>query len=73
MAVLVAARGQQVPAANSERVFSFGDSDLDGKLSLDEFRELMVYGPRVKKAAAKKVPAGPSCFSNGSTPIMTGS
>jgi len=59
MAALVAARGQQAPGANFERNLSFGDSDLDGKLSFDEFRELVVYGPRLKKAAAKKMPARP--------------
>jgi cytochrome c553 len=58
-AVLVAARGQQAPAVDFERFLSFGDSDLDGKLSRDEFRELLVYGPRLKKAAAKKGPARP--------------
>ena len=62
MAVLVTARGQQSPAANAERNFSLGDSDLDGKLSLDEFRELLVYGPRFKKAAAKKMPARPEAL-----------
>ena len=59
MAVLVTARGQQAPAANAERNFSLGDSDLDGKLSLAEFRELLLYGARFKKAAAKKAPARP--------------
>jgi cytochrome c553 len=62
MAVLVAARGQQAPAANAERNFSLGDSDLDGKLSQVEFRELLVYGARFKKAAAKKVPARPDAL-----------
>ncbi len=47
MAVLVAARGQQGPAANPERALSFGDTNLDGKLSFDEFRELVLYGPRL--------------------------
>jgi len=59
LAVLVAARGQQGPAANPERALSFGDTNLDGKLSFDEFRELVVYGARFKKAAAKKTPARP--------------
>ncbi len=64
MAVLVAARGQQGPAANPERALSFGDTNLDGKLSFDEFRELVVYGARLKKAAAKKVPARPELIFN---------
>jgi cytochrome c553 len=59
MAVLVTARGQQLPA-NPERAFSFGDTDLDGKLSLDEFRDLVRNGARVKKAAAKKAPGAPA-------------
>ena len=33
MAVLVAARGQQLQPANPERGFALGDSNLDGKLS----------------------------------------
>ncbi|MGO9464232.1 MAG: DUF1549 domain-containing protein [Isosphaeraceae bacterium] len=64
MAVLVAARGQQGPAANPERALSFGDTNLDGKLSFDEFRELVLYGPRLKKAAARKVPARPELIFN---------
>ncbi len=59
MAVLVTARGQQLQPANPERGFAFGDSNLDGRLSLDEFRELLMYGPRGKKAAVKKMPARP--------------
>ena len=62
MAVLVAARGQQQPAANAERNFSLGDSNLDGKLTLAEFSELLVYGARLRKAAAKKVPARPEAL-----------
>jgi cytochrome c553 len=57
MGALVAVRGQQIGAPNPERAFSIGDTDLDGKLSLDEFRELLQNGPRQKKAVAKKVPA----------------
>ena len=62
MAVLVTARGQQSQPANAERGFSLGDSNLDGKLSLDEFRELLEYGARRKKAAAKKMPARPEAI-----------
>ncbi len=58
-AVLVTAHGQQFPAPDPERGFSFGDTDLDGKLTLNEFRELLINGARLKKAAAKKVPPNP--------------
>src|SRR5947209_7490740 len=54
VAALVAARGQQPGAPDPERVFSLGDTDLDGKLSPDEFRELLRNGPRLKNAPAKK-------------------
>ncbi len=53
-AALVNARGQQFPAPDPERGFTFGDTDLDGKLTLDEFRDLLLNGPQIKKAAAKK-------------------
>ena len=42
MAVLVTARGQQRRRPTPSGRSSFGDTDLDGKLSLDEFRELLV-------------------------------
>ena len=53
VAILVDARGQQPLLVDPERGFSFGDTDLDGKLTLDEFRELLRNAPRFKKAAAK--------------------
>ena len=59
MAVLVTARGQQPPVANPDRAFALGDIDLDGRLSLDEFRELRSNGARLKKVVAKKA-AGPA-------------
>ncbi|HEX3447422.1 MAG TPA: DUF1549 domain-containing protein [Isosphaeraceae bacterium] len=54
VAILVAARGQQMQPPDPERRLSFGDTDLDGRLSLDEFRELIRNPPRLNKAAAKK-------------------
>ena len=44
-------------APDPERGFAFGDTNLDGKLSLDEFVELIRVGPRLKKAAVQKTPA----------------
>jgi cytochrome c553 len=58
-AILVTAQGQQPLAPDPERAFSFGDTDLDGKLTLDEFRELVTNGARLKKAAAKKAMVNP--------------
>ena len=55
-AALVAAVGQQPGQLDPERAFTFGDSNLDGKLSLAEFRELLTNGPRPRKAAKKAVP-----------------
>ncbi|MFO0951740.1 MAG: c-type cytochrome domain-containing protein [Isosphaeraceae bacterium] len=56
--LLAAAVAQgQPPVADPERGFAFGDTNLDGKLSLEEFRELVLYGPRLKNAAAKRPPA----------------
>jgi cytochrome c553 len=51
--VLVSARGQQPQGPDPERAFGFGDTNLDGKLSLEEFLELPRNAPG-KKAAAKK-------------------
>src|SRR5262249_39430370 len=36
--------------------FSFGDTDLDGKLSRDVFRELVTNGARLKKSTKKAIP-----------------
>jgi cytochrome c553 len=46
-----AAQVQRPPAFDPERIFMFGDADLDGKLSLDEFRELYRLSPRRPNAA----------------------
>ncbi len=46
------ALAQQFPAFDPERIFMLGDADLDGRLSLDEFRELFRTSPRMKNAPA---------------------
>jgi hypothetical protein len=33
---------------DAERIFSFGDADLDGRLSLDEYREFLRNSPRMR-------------------------
>jgi hypothetical protein len=43
---------QRVPAFDPERIFAFGDTGLDGKLSLEEYREHLRASPRMKNAAA---------------------
>jgi hypothetical protein len=43
---------QQFGAFDPERIFAFGDTDLDGRLSLDEYRELCRASPRMKNAGA---------------------
>jgi hypothetical protein len=48
----VVAQVQRFPAFDPERIFILGDADLDGKLSLDEFRELYRFSPRMKDALA---------------------
>ncbi len=46
------AQVQRFPAFDPERIFMLGDADLDGKLSLDEFRELYRFSSRMRDAAA---------------------
>ena len=60
-AVLMTARAQQPQGVDPERAFAFGDTNLDGKLSQTEFRELLTNGARLKKAAAAKK-AMPAAF-----------
>jgi len=43
------ARAQR-PVFDLERIFMLGDADLDGRLSLDEFRELHRSVPRMRDA-----------------------
>jgi hypothetical protein len=42
----------QRPIFDAERVLSFGDADLDGRLSLDEYRDMVRNSPRMRDAAA---------------------
>ncbi len=53
--------GQQF-APDPERAFSFGDTDLNGKLTLAEFRELVQNGARQKQAIKKAPPNIESLF-----------
>ena len=46
------ATAQRSPAFDPERIFAFGDTDLDGRLSLEEYREQLRASPRMKNAAA---------------------
>ena len=46
------AKAQRGPAFDPERIFAFGDTDLDGRLSLEEYREQLRASPRMKNAAA---------------------
>ena len=46
------AQTQRFPAFDPEQIFVLGDADLDGRLSLDEYRELLRASPRMKAAAA---------------------
>jgi hypothetical protein len=48
----VVAQVQRFPPFDPERIFMAGDADLDGWLSLEEFRELYRFSPRMKDAAA---------------------
>jgi hypothetical protein len=52
LASRVMAQVQRFPAYDPERIFMLDDADLDGRLSLDEFRELYRSSPRMKNAAA---------------------
>jgi hypothetical protein len=47
-----AAQAQGFPPFDPERIFMLGDADLDGRLSLDEFRELYRSFPRMRDAPA---------------------
>jgi cytochrome c553 len=44
------ARGQRFGPFDPERIFMLGDADLDGRLSLEEYRELLRGSPRMKSA-----------------------
>jgi hypothetical protein len=47
-----AAQAQRGVAFDPERIFMLGDADLDGRLSLAEFRELYRSSPRMRDPAA---------------------
>ncbi len=48
----VQAQAPQFPAFDPERIFMLGDADLDGRLSLDEYRDFLRGSPRMKNASA---------------------
>ena len=50
-----AAQTQRFPAFDPERIFVLGDADLDGRLSLDEYRDFMRSSPRMRSAAAATI------------------
>ena len=45
-------KAQRFPAFDPERIFMLGDADLDGRLSLDEYRDFLRSSPRMRDAAA---------------------
>ena len=45
-------QAQRFPAFDPERIFMLGDADLDGRLSLDEYRDFLRSSPRMRNAAA---------------------
>ncbi len=45
-------QAQRFPPFDPERIFMLGDADLDGRLSLDEYRDFLRSSPRMKVAAA---------------------
>jgi hypothetical protein len=45
-------QAQRFPAFDPERIFILGDADLDGRLSLDEYRDFLRTSPRMRDAAA---------------------
>ena len=47
-----AAQAQRPPAFDPERIFILGDADIDGRLSLDEYRDFLRSSPRMRDGAA---------------------
>src|ERR1700722_13684191 len=47
-----AAQAQRFPAFDPERIFVLGDADLDGRLSLEEYRDFVRSSPRMRNAGA---------------------
>ena len=56
------AHAQQGKGVDPERAFAFGDTDLDGVLKLDEFRELLAGRGGYRNPAAKKAVANPEAL-----------
>lgn len=46
----------QFPVFDPERIFMLGDADLDGRLSLDEYKDFLRSGPRGRDAGATVEP-----------------
>ena len=49
------AQTQRFPAFDPERIFILGDADLDGRLSLEEYRDFLRSSPRMRNAAAATI------------------
>src|SRR5271156_6551229 len=47
-----AAQAQRPPAFDPERIFILGDADLDGRLSLEEYRDFLRSSPSMRNGAA---------------------
>jgi hypothetical protein len=52
LAVPASAQAQRPPAFDLELIFILGDADLDGRLSLDEYRDFLRSSPRFRDAGA---------------------
>ncbi len=51
LAARASAQAPRAPAFDPERIFILGDADLDGRLSLDEYRDFLRTSPRMRDAA----------------------
>ncbi len=49
-------KAQRFPPFDPERIFILGDADLDGRLSLEEYRDFLRSSPRMRGAAASIEP-----------------
>jgi hypothetical protein len=49
------AQPQRPPAFDPERIFVLGDADLDGRLSLEEYRDFIRSSPRMRGAGASTI------------------
>ena len=50
-----AAQAQRPPAFDPGRIFVLGDADLDGRLSLEEYRDFVRSSPRMRAAATTTI------------------